>query len=173
VRQNEIKKLQTCLLALFQPHFSGVKPDGPDVASISGSPEAAPCQEQERSSHCIFLGVVSLCQRQDRGESCDPMQAGSSFWGPLRDVLAMVGLGPSLLEWTKPNFPPRPIGCSSLPPETSPVLCRCLILNLGEQNVWGTKLLSCCLKPAVVPLQRGDFHKGLHFQLPLGLWRKR
>lgn len=61
VRQNEIKKLQTRLLAPFQPHFSGTKPDGPDAASSLGSPEAASCRKQGKSSHCVFVEVVSLC----------------------------------------------------------------------------------------------------------------
>lgn len=66
------------------PIFGIIKPYGPDAASSSGSPEAAACQKQGRNSHCVFLGVASLCQRPDRGENCGPVQIGSSVWGPLR-----------------------------------------------------------------------------------------
>lgn len=98
-----MKKLQRCLLALFQPHFSSVKPDGPDAASSSGSSEAVACQKQGRNS---LWGLSAPVRDKIEVKAVIRCRLACHF-EVLCDVLPVVGLRPQV-----PNSPPPPPTCS-------------------------------------------------------------
>lgn len=145
-----MKKLQRSLLTLFQPHFSGVKPDDPDAASSSGSSEAASCQKQGRSS----LWGLSFPVR-DKIEVKAVIQCTLACnFEVLCDVLPVVGLRPQV-----PNSPlPLTHDPLTSPSRNQPSVVLMPDYSPTEANLSGDKsLLSGCLEPALVPLLCRDF----------------
>lgn len=112
----------------------------------------------------LSLGVVIPCQRQDRGESCDPVQIGLSFWGPLWCAAS------GRTEASGTQFPLTHDLLTS-PSRNQPSVVLMPDYSPTEAKLSGGKpLLSHCLEPALVPLLCRDFMSSCPMVFGGGQW---